>query len=308
MNKILVIGSLNMDMAINAPRKPDMGETITGSGFMTSPGGKGANQAVAAARLGGNVSFLGCVGNDLFGMNLIKNLRDNNVHVDHIKVVENTPTGVAVITIVDGDNYIILDSGANAVIRPEHILEFEDLIKYADVLILQLEIPLETVIAAVEIAKRNGTKVLLNPAPACKLSDELLSKVDIFTPNESECGIITGIRINTADSASKAVRYLRSKGIGQVAITLGGNGVVFNRGDEIVHKGVPSVKVVDTTAAGDSFSGALAVALSNQKSIDEAIEFACLVGTITVTRKGAQNSLPKIDEIIQYRNLIGGNK
>lgn len=308
MNKILVIGSLNMDMVINAPRKPDMGETIIGSGFMTSPGGKGANQAVAAARLGGNVSFLGCVGNDMFGMSLIKNLRDNNVHVDYIRVVENIPTGVAAITIIDGDNCIILDSGANAAIRPEHILEVEDVIRNVDIVILQLEIPLETVVMAVETAKRNGTKVLLNPAPACKLSDELLSKVDIFTPNESECGIITGIRINTADSAGKAAKYLQSKGIGQVAITLGGNGVVYNRGDEIVHKGVPSVEVVDTTAAGDSFSGALAVALSNGESIDEAIDFANIVGTITVTRKGAQNSLPRIDEIIKHKNLTGGSK
>ena len=297
MNRIFVIGSLNMDIVIHAPRKIDMGETLMGGGFMTCPGGKGANQAVAAARLGGSVSMLGCVGNDMFGMALIDNLQKNGVCTDYIKTVEDTPTGVAVITIVDGDNCIILDSGANALIRPEHILEAENMIKNSDMVILQLEIPIDTVIMSIEIAHRNGIKVLLNPAPAYVLPDEILSKVDIFTPNESECGLITGIKATTVEGAREAVKYLLSRGIRQTAVTLGGNGVVYNRGDEIIHKGVPKVEVVDTTAAGDSFSGALAVALCNGKSIDEAIDFANIVGTITVTRKGAQSSLPTIDEV-----------
>lgn len=300
MNRILVIGSLNMDLVITAPRKPEMGETITGSGFMTTPGGKGANQAVAAARLGGNVSMIGCVGKDAHGSMLTDNLKKNCVDVSRIVQVENAPTGVAVITIVEGDNYIILDSGANALITPQHIIEAEDIIKSSDIVVLQLEIPMETVLTAVKIAKKCGTKVLLNPAPARVLSDELLSMVDIITPNQKECSHITGINTDTSEGVSRGIEFLISKGVKQVVVTMGGDGVMYNSGSRIIQKGVHKVKVVDTTAAGDSFSGALAVALSNGKSIDSAIDFANIVGTITVTRKGAQSSLPTIDEVKNF--------
>ena len=300
MNKITVLGSLNMDMVINTPRIPVMGETIHGQGFATFPGGKGANQAVAAARLGGDVKMIGCVGVDSFGQDLIGNLIQNNVGVENIKTVAGISTGIAVIVIKEGNNFIILDSGANFKLQPEDVDRVSDIIKTSDILMLQLEIPMEVVEKAVRTAKEYGVKVLLNPAPAKSLPDELLSEIDIFTPNESEAEFITGINIKSVPDAQNAVKYLMDKKIGQVVITLGSQGVVYNRGNKIIHKPVTRVKVVDTTAAGDSFSGALAVALSNNMTIDEAVDFANIVGTITVTRKGAQSSLPLLSEVADF--------
>ncbi len=306
MNKITVLGSLNMDLVINTPRIPAMGETIHGQGFATFPGGKGANQAVAAAKLGGDVEMIGCVGEDSFGKDLIGNLTKNNVKVENIRTIPGTSTGIAVIVVKDGNNFIILDSGANFKLQPEVVDKALDIIKNSDIIMLQHEIPMEVVEMAVRTAKDYGVKVLLNPAPARALSDELLSQIDILTPNESECEIITGISIKSVSDAENAVRYLMDKKIKQVVITLGSQGVVYNRGNEIVHKPVPEVKVVDTTAAGDSFSGALAVALSNNMTIDEAVDFANIVGTITVTRKGAQSSLPLLSEVDDF--IIGHNE
>lgn len=300
MNKIVVLGSLNMDLVINTPRIPVLGETIHGSGFATFPGGKGANQAVSAAKLGGDVNIIGCVGNDSYGIDLINSLTCNDVKVGNIKILEGVTTGIAVIVVKNGDNFIILDSGANFLLKPEQMDQFKDVISNSDILMLQLEIPLDVVERAVEIAKYNGVKVLLNPAPACRLSDKLLSQIDIITPNESECEHITGIPIRSLDDTAKAIKYLMNKSIKQIIVTLGSKGVIYNHGDEIIHRTVPSVKVVDTTAAGDSFSGALAVALSNGKSIDNAIDFANIVGTITVTRRGAQASLPSLSEVKEY--------
>lgn len=294
---ITVVGSLNMDLVVTTPKIPVMGETIIGSGFMTAPGGKGANQAVAAAKLGGEVSMIGCVGSDIFGKNLLNNLSMNNVNIDNVAVKDSTSTGIAVIIVKDGNNSIIVDSGSNALLTPEMIDSFEDIISNSSILVVQLETPLATVERAIYLAKRHGVKVLLNPAPATKLSNELLSMVDIFTPNESECEIITGISIASIDDAKRAVTFLNGKGIPQVIITLGGKGVVYNNADSILHKPVPNVKVVDTTAAGDSFSGAVALALSQGKSIDEAVDFGNIVGTLTVTKKGAQTSLPTMEEV-----------
>lgn len=306
MNKITVLGSLNMDMVINTPRIPAMGETIHGQGFATFPGGKGANQAVAAAKLGGDVEMIGCVGEDSFGRDLIGNLTKNNVKVENIRTIPRTSTGIAVIVIKDGNNFIILDSGANFKLQPEDVAKVSDIIKNSDILMLQLEIPLEVVERAITTAKDYGVKVLLNPAPGRFLTDELLSRIDILTPNESECEIITGISIKSVSDAENAVRYLMDKKIKQVVITLGSQGVVYNRDNEVIHKPVPEVKVVDTTAAGDSFSGALAVALSNNMTIDEAVDFANIVGTITVTRKGAQSSIPLLSEVDDF--IIGRNE
>ncbi|MGE5614260.1 MAG: ribokinase [Bacillota bacterium] len=300
MGKICVIGSLNMDIAIHTPRLPAMGETIIGSGFMTIPGGKGANQAVAAARLGGDVTMVGHVGDDAFGNSLKQNLQANGVDVRHVKTMRNTPTGIAVIVIKDGNNFIILDSGANFTIKAKDIMEVENVIKESDMLLLQMEIPQEAIEQAVDIANKYGVKVLLNPAPARNMSDDFLAKVDIITPNESECEYIAGMALESIKDAEEAVKYLRGKGIGQVVVTLGGRGVVYNSGDRVLYKPVPEVRVVDTTAAGDSFTGALAVALTNGKSIDEAVDFANIVGTLTVMKKGAQTSLPYIQEVEEF--------
>lgn len=297
---IIVIGSLNMDLVVKTPKIPQIGETILGSGFMTSPGGKGANQAVAAAKLGVNVVMAGCVGDDIFGENLMQNLSANHVNHENVKVIAGSPTGIAMIVVKDGDNFIIVDPGANSELSPSIVEDLENVIKGCNILIVQLEIPLNTIEKAIEIAKKHGVKVLLNPAPARKLSDDLLAKVDILTPNETECEIITGIRIKTIGDAGEAVAYLNNKGIPQVIVTLGSKGVIYNSGKNIIHKCVPKVKVVDTTGAGDSFTGAVAAALSQGKDIDSAVDFGNIVGTLTVMKNGAQASLPSIAEVNEY--------
>lgn len=301
MRKITVIGSLNMDLVISTPRIPALGETILGNGFFTAPGGKGANQAVAAARLGGRVTMVGCVGNDIFGKELLQNLSENNVEIKKVKQIENTPTGVAMITVKDGDNFIIVDPGANSTLTPAMIVELETLIKESFMVVIQLEIPFETVEMAIALAHKHGTKVLLNPAPARTLSDELLRNIDILTPNEKECEQITGLPIKTIDDAKAAALFLMRKGIPQVIITMGSGGVVYNDGNKLLHKPVHKVKAVDTTAAGDSFTGAVAVALSEGKSIDEAIDFANIVGALTVSKSGAQRSLPMRIEVENFK-------
>jgi len=300
MSRITVIGSLNMDLVITTPKVPVMGETVLGSGFLTVPGGKGANQAVAAAKLGGNVTMIGCVGNDTFGEVLLNNLRQNSVDTSHMRILDGVRTGIAMIVVNEGNNFIIVDPGANYQLTPQMIDSVEDLIKESCIMVVQLEIPLDTVERVIDIAKRNDVKVLLNPAPAIKLEDSLLTKVDILTPNETECEIITDIPIKSVGDAKNAVAYLMNKGVENVIVTMGGNGVVYNSGKEIIHKAVPNVKVVDTTAAGDSFSGALAVALSQGKSIDEAVDFGNIVGTLTVMKKGAQTSLPTIEDVLKF--------
>jgi len=300
MSRITVIGSLNMDLVITTPKVPVMGETVLGSGFMTVPGGKGANQAVAAAKLGGNVTMIGCVGSDTFGEELLNNLRRNSVDTSHMRMLDGVPTGIAMIVVNEGNNFIIVDPGANYQLAPQMIDSVEDLIKESCIMVAQLEIPLDTVERAIDIAKRNDVKVLLNPAPAIKLEDSLLAKVDILTPNETECEIITGISIKSVEDAKNAVAYLMNKGVENVIVTMGGNGVVYNSGNKIIHKTVPNVKVVDTTAAGDSFSGALAVALSQGKTIDEAVDFGNIVGTLTVLKKGAQTSLPTMEDVLKF--------
>lgn len=300
MSRITVIGSLNMDLVITTPKVPVMGETVLGSGFLTVPGGKGANQAVAAAKLGGNVTMIGCVGNDTFGEVLLNNLRQNSVDTSHMRILDGVPTGIAMIVVNEGNNFIIVDPGANYQLTPQMIDSVEDLIKESCIMVVQLEIPLDTVERVIDIAKRNDVKILLNPAPAIKLEDSLLTKVDILTPNETECEIITDIPIKSVGDAKNAVAYLMNKGVENVIVTMGGNGVVYNSGKEIIHKAVPNVKVVDTTAAGDSFSGALAVALSQGKSIDEAVDFGNIVGTLTVMKKGAQTSLPTIEDVLKF--------
>lgn len=296
MGKICVVGSLNMDMVINSPKKPLMGETVMGYGFMTTAGGKGANQAVSAARLGADVTMIGAVGADTFGCELKENLAHNGVNITNIKTISDKPTGVAVIVVNEGDNFIVVDAGANSELNKRDVIE--EVINESDIVVIQLEIPLDTVRHVIDIAKKSNIPILLNPAPAIWLDDELLKKVDIITPNENECEIITGIKINDINNAIEACECLINKGIKQVIVTLGSKGVVYNNGNKIIHKTVPRVKVIDTTAAGDSFTAAVATFLSNGKDINEAVNFGNKVGTITVTRKGAQQSLPYLNEII----------
>jgi ribokinase len=300
--RIVIVGSVNMDMVVSSPKVPVLGETILGSDFMMVPGGKGANQSVAAARLGADVTFIGCVGNDLFGQDLREHLSANHVNVEHVAEAEGIPTGVAVITVKDGDNFIIVAPGANSELSPIRMEELEETIADASILIIQLEIPFDTVRKAVEIANKHRVKVLLNPAPARELDDPFLSAIDILTPNEHECELITGISVKGVEDAKKVVAHLNQKGVKQVVVTLGSKGAVYNSGGEILHQPAPSVSAIDTTAAGDSFTAAVAYALMDGKSIDAAVEFGCAVGALTVTKKGAQSSLPHRQEVTAFMN------
>ena len=295
MPTITVAGSLNMDLCVATPRVPVMGETILGGGFFTSPGGKGANQAVAAAKLGADVAMLGRAGSDAFGAQLLENLRANGVNTEHIRVTDEAPTGVAVILLKDGDNCIIVDPGANALPTPEDICDAETVIAASDVLILQLEIPLPAARRAMELARAHGVTVLLNPAPAQTLPADFLVLADILTPNESECEILTGI----ADM-HQAAQSLIQMGVPRVAVTLGSKGVMYNDGDHMIHRPALPVNVVDTTAAGDSFTGALAVSLAGGADFSDAVDFAQAVAALTVTRKGAQGSLPRLEEVKEF--------
>ena len=297
MKRITVIGSMNMDLTICTPKVPQLGETVLGGGFLTAPGGKGANQAIAAAKLGYPVSFVGSVGADAFGQRLVASLSESGVDVTHVSTDPQKPTGVAVIVVSGGDNFIIIDQGANNAVTPEAVNSLEALIRESSIVILQLEIPLETVRTAVKIAKAYQVPVLLNPAPAVPLEDELLKQVDILTPNETECGILTGRTVNDAASAAAAGEALLARGVKQVVITIGSQGVLYSDGGTFHRIPAYSVQAVDSTAAGDSFTGALAGGLTEGKSLAEAARFATAVAACTVTKRGAQDSLPTMDEV-----------
>lgn len=298
-SKILVIGSLNMDLVVNVPYMPKVGETILGHTFKTIPGGKGANQAFAAARLGGNVSLIGNVGNDEYGAQLVNNLNRVGVNVDSVKKQSDTHTGLAFIYVNDdGDNNIVVVSGANKNCSREFVKENIKLIEESEIVILQLEVPLDTVSYVLETAKELRKMVILNPAPAPEyFPEELLRNIDIITPNESELQKLTGIEVNTIDEMVKAAKVLLSKGVKTVIVTCGEKGAIVVEDDNHTHFPVPKVKAIDTTAAGDSFTAAVAVALSEKRSMAYAIEFANRVAAIVVTREGAQTSIPTREEV-----------
>ncbi|MBW5389648.1 ribokinase [Brachyspira hampsonii] len=286
--KILIIGSINKDLVITAPRFPKEGETILGSNFYTGNGGKGANQACAIAKLGGCVSILGAVGDDDFGKDLFYALESNNVNTDNLIIKKNVSTGIAVITVTDyGANNIIVAQGANALITKYDIKE--ELISLYDIIVLQLEIPLEIAEYSAYIANKLGKTVVLNPSPAVKLNKNFLSYIDILIPNETEIDIIGG-----ADYAFKC-------GVKNIILTLGANGCDLINKEGIKHFDAYQVDVSDTTAAGDSFLGGVVRMMADDKTIEEAISFAMKVSNITVTRKGAIDSIPTYDEVISKK-------
>jgi len=286
MKNILIIGSINIDLVINTDILPKLGETVHGKNFMTSYGGKGANQAVAVAKLHGSADMIGAVGNDEFGKLLKANLENNAVCTKGVKIAD-TNSGVAVITVCGGDNHIILDGGANDAVSPAWIDENIDLIKNADIVVFQLEIPMETIIYAAKKAKDYGCKVLLNPAPAAKLPEELLALTDIIIPNEHEAAIITG-----CSDEEEALKALWDDGKRTVIITLGSKGCMYNEGTMIKTQSSFPVKAVDSTAAGDSFIGGYCSVIAESGSMEEAIRFATAVSAITVSRPGASASIP----------------
>lgn len=296
MKKILVIGSANADLLINTERMPKLGETVTGWGFTTNAGGKGLNQAVAVAKLGGDVGFLGVLGQDANGDMLLDVLNKNNIIYKGIRV-DGVPTGSALVTLVNGDNFIILNEGTNGMVTPELIEEKTDVIAAADYIVLQLEIPVESVVRIAEIAQNLGKTVILNPAPYKELPEKLYSLIDILIPNEHEAEQVTGISVDSDESVEKAIKLLNQKGIKTALITLGGRGCAYNDGDKIVF--APSIKtnVVDTTSAGDSFIGGLCCRLASGDSLAEAVKYATKVASITVSRSGAAASIPFKHEV-----------
>ena len=291
--KILVIGSSNTDMVINSPRLPMPGETILGGSFFMNPGGKGANQAVAAARLGADVTFICKVGNDIFGQQSRQLFEKEKIDTKHLLSDPLLPSGIALITVdAHAENCIVVASGANANLLPADFADTIDIIEQADMLLIQLEIPMETVEYVAAIAAQKGIPVILNPAPAHALSKSLLQNLFLITPNETEAELISGVKITDDDSATAAAKTLCEMGVKNVIITQGSKGAFIYSEHQAVH--IPSLKIqaVDTTAAGDVFNGALAVALSEGLSLSEATRFACKAAAISATRPGAQSSAP----------------
>ncbi len=290
---IVVVGSINMDLVVHTERHPQPGETVLGSRFQTFPGGKGANQAVAAARAGGRVKMIGRIGDDAFSERLEAGLVENGVDTTCVLHTPGAASGVALITLdSEGQNTIVVAAGANSLLTPQDIREFSPVFEGASVLVLQLEIPLETVAKAMALAKFHGVKVILNPAPAQGLPGSLLAQVDYLIPNQFELALLTGMQV-----ISLAADAVQSLGTGAVIVTLGGNGVVVHRGSETFQIASHPVPVVDTVAAGDAFVGAFAVAISEGRSLREAAERGNAAGAISVTRAGAQPSLPTREEI-----------
>lgn len=290
--KILVIGSINKDLVINAPRFPKEGETILGKSFYINNGGKGANQSAAIAKLGGDISILGAVGDDNFGKDLSYSLSSNKVNIDNLIIKKNVSTGIAFITVIEsGANNIIVSQGANALITKEDIKE--ELINKYDIIVMQLEIPLEIAKYSAKISKKLNKIVVLNPSPAIKLDKEFLSYIDILIPNETEINIIGGID------------YVFDCGVKNIILTLGKKGceLITKENNKINRKtfNAYNVEVVDTTAAGDSFLGGIVRMLAEDKTIEEAIIFAMKVANITVTRKGAIDSIPTYEEVINKK-------
>lgn len=298
LKNILVVGSSNTDMIIKIDKIPIPGETVIGGKFFKMAGGKGANQAVAAARAGGNVTFISSVGNDVFGNEAMLGFKKDGIDVEYVKIDDEEATGTALIFIdKNGENSIAVASGANLNLDESHLKKVIEKINNADVLLTQLEIPIKTVEEAIKIAYSAGVKIILNPAPAQPLSDELLKCISILTPNESEVELLTGIEVKDENDAKKAADVLLKKGVEIVIITLGVKGALLttNEGSKLIHGF--KVEAEDTTAAGDVFNGALAVAISENKELNDAIKFAHAAAAISVTRIGAQPSAPKRDEI-----------
>jgi ribokinase len=292
-NNIVVAGSLNMDLVVYAPRQPRIGETILGERFRINPGGKGANQAVAAVRLGAAVTMIGKVGDDQFGADLLANLESNGVRTEPIQRDQNTPTGVALITIdSDGDNSIIVVPGSNMNLSRQDIEQVQVVLSTADILLLQLEIPIDTSLYAAQIAKSHGAKIILNPSPAQALPSELLDLVDILVLNESETAHLAGIAVADEKNLVHAARELKKMIPGDVVLTLGDQGSMWVGKSKTLH--LPAIPVIaaDTTAAGDAFIGGMAVALLENQTIVEALRLGNAAGALTVTQKGAQSSLP----------------
>ena len=296
---IAVLGSINMDLVAHTARLPVSGETLTGQTFHTYPGGKGANQAVACARLGAPTVMIGRVGDDVFGSSLKDQLASAGVDHSNVEVTAEVSSGVALIAVEDSaENFIIVVPGANGLVGEDDLHKLEAVLDRSKLLLLQLEIPLATVIAAAKLARAKGVTVILDPAPAQALPEELYALVDILTPNETEAGLLTELAVNSQADAARAAQILCDRGVSCVLVKMGSRGALARiDGHETFYPSYP-VTAVDTVAAGDAFNGALAVALSEGQSIDEAIRWGLAGGAISVTRAGAQPAMPDRNELL----------
>jgi ribokinase len=298
MNEILVVGSSNTDMVVQTNELPLPGETKLGGTFFMNAGGKGANQAVAAARLGGNVTLITKLGNDIFGKQTLEGLKKENINTNHVFLDENNPSGTALIIVnAAGENCIVVAPGANANLLPADIEKVENL-RDASVILVQLEIPMETIHYVAKLAAVNKQKLILNPAPSQSLSDELLKGLYLITPNETEAFDLTGIQVIDEATASAAADFFLKRGVENVMITLGRDGAFFKNNYSKIKISAPVVNPVDTTAAGDTFNGAITVAITENMGWEKAIRFAVQAASISVTRMGAQSSVPYRNEIV----------
>lgn len=299
MKKLCVIGSLNTDLVAVVERFPKPGETLNGKDFGTYPGGKGANQAVALGRLGADVRMIGKLGDDLYGKQYLDTLAQNGVDVAGIGIEQGCASGIAVIEVeTSGENRIIIIPGANGTVDNEFIESRLERMLDCDIFLLQLEIPLETVCHTIKLLKANGKNVILDPAPARKLPDEVFKFIDFITPNETELEILTGITVkNEADLKSAAVLLLE-KGVGTVIAKVGKRGAFIINRDTFIHSPVFDVKVVDTTAAGDSFNAGFAYALSRNMSLEDCGAFANATASLSTAGKGAQSAMPDYEQVM----------
>ncbi|UVM54100.1 ribokinase [Pseudomonas sp. B21-012] len=296
---VVVVGSLNMDLVTRAQRLPRGGETLVGESFVTVPGGKGANQAVAAARLGAQVAMVGCVGDDAYGQQLRQALVDEQIDCQAVSIAAGVSSGVALIVVdAASQNAIVIVAGGNGQLLPESVQRFDALLQNAEVIICQLEVPMATVAYTLERGRALGKTVILNPAPASgPLPAEWFAHIDYLIPNESEAEALSGLPVNDLDSAKAAATHLLAMGVGKVIVTLGAQGALFADGQVFRHFPAPVVQPVDTTAAGDTFVGGFAAALARGEAQGAAIAFGQRAAALSVTRAGAQPSIPHLSEL-----------
>lgn len=298
MSQILVIGSSNTDMVVKTHKLPAPGETVLGGTFLMNPGGKGANQAVGAARLGGQVTFVAKVGNDIFGQQAVNGFQQEGINTTYILTDDEHPSGVALINVDEaGENCIAVAPGSNAYLQPSDTDTAFQQTPTDSLVLLQLEIPLPTVEHVVRQAAVRNLRVILNPAPAQKLPTDLFPNLFLITPNETEAELLTGIHVTDLATAEQAAQKFHEMGVPNVVITLGSKGAYLHTGTSGQLITSPAVKAVDSTAAGDCFNGALTVALAEGKSLPDAVAFGCQAASISVTRMGAQASMPKRSEL-----------
>lgn len=303
--KLTVLGSINVDHIIQVPHFPQPGETISGENYHTVFGGKGANQAVAAARSGADVTFIACIGDDDIGQKMKNSFKEQGINVETITTIPQKSTGIAMIQIDNnGENSIVISPGANSHLTIETVEKFKQKIIDSDALLMQLETPLEAIIHATKIASQSGKYTILNPAPAKLLPDELFSHLTMITPNETETEVLTGIKVIDEQTAIQAATIFHKKGVKIVLITLGKKGVFISHNQS--KKTIPCFRVnaKDTTAAGDTFNGALITALLENKSLEQAIIFAHAAAAISVTQIGAQSSIPTRKEILDFLQSV----